>query len=452
MKTLRIMTIVLFVTVILIPLLFFNFTPDAVSPIDNRGLTGNPFLIEGDLSKNIEDYVNDRIGFRNNMISAYTVLNDAIFGKLVHPSYSNGKDGYVFGAGITTSNNFGEFHIAFADMVKSIQDYCRSRDVPFLFVFNPAKPAIYEDKLANGINYNREWVDAFFDELDKREINYLDNTITLKELSDLGIEGFNKKYDANHWNVIGAFYGTQKMQEQLKEEIPTVHVNTPSEFSFSKTLETTLPVSNFPIYEYVPEVELNITYMDLTDNYFSEIELHPVFKGFNYYVNEDRRDEGSPKVLVFQGSYMNSYGYKYMINSFGEYVVVHDYQNVINFPYYYNIFQPDCVIFEVAEWTLNENYFDYNNMKTIQYNPYPRFLSDNNYLKMDILGEDIVVEKGDALTKITWKTDIVYKYVWICLDGIYDMKAVEGGYQATVETMRYETMADEMGIFVFSEP
>lgn len=34
---------------------------------------------------------------------------------------------------------------------------------------------------------------------------------------------------------------------------------------------------------------------------------------------------------------MNGYGYKYLQNAFGEYIYVHDYQNILNFPYYYNI-------------------------------------------------------------------------------------------------------------------
>ena len=115
-------------------------------------------------------------------------------------------------------------------MVKSIQDYCDERGVPFLFVFEPAKPAIYTDKLADGINYDREWVDLFFSELDKRGVNYLDNTETLRRAREEGVEVFNRKYDANHWNDLGAFYGTQKILERLSSVFPSLHVNQLSEF------------------------------------------------------------------------------------------------------------------------------------------------------------------------------------------------------------------------------
>ncbi len=444
MKVLRVVFAVLFAVVVLIPVFLFNSTPDSVSLIDNRKLAENPFSAEGDITENIENYINDRIGLRDSMITAYTVLNDRLFGKMVHPSYNYGKDGFVFGAGITTYNNFGEYHIAFTDMVKAIQDYCESRDVPFLFVFNPAKPAVYQDKIANGINYNREWVDLFFDELDKRSVNYLDNTQTMLELRDSETEGFNQKFDANHWNYFGAFYGTRRMLERMKEQLPSVHINELSEFSVSKTLETSLLVSNFPIHEYVPEISLNVSYENLYDTYAPEISLNPSFTGFGYFVNEDRAREGTPKALVFQGSYMNGYGCNYFINSFGEYICVHDYQNVIDFPYYFNIFQPECVIFEVAEYTFSETYFNSEAMKAINYAPALESLPSDAYKIIDAEGQDITVEEGNALTVITWNTEQDYSYVWLKLDADYDMKTVDCGYQVTIETTRYKSAGQQM--------
>lgn len=145
MKILRTLTVILFLLVLLIPVFMFNFEEDAISEIDNRQLQANPFLPEelsqGDLTENIENYINDRIGLRDEMILGYTVLNDRVFGKMVHPSYSYGKEGYIFGGGLE-SIEYGEYHKVFAEMIKEIQDYCQERSVPFVFVFEPAKPAV----------------------------------------------------------------------------------------------------------------------------------------------------------------------------------------------------------------------------------------------------------------------------------------------------------------------
>lgn len=75
--------------------------------------------------------------------------------------------------------------------------------------------------------------------------------------------------------------------------------------------------------------------------------------------------EGAPRVLSFQGSYMNGMGYKFLENSFGEYIIVHAYQNIFNLDDYFNMFQPDCVIFETAEYTLTDDYYDLETMKEI---------------------------------------------------------------------------------------
>lgn len=330
MKLLKKITILVFCIILLVPIFTFNMKKDAISEIDNRVLAENPLTVESseDFTTNMENYINDRIGLRNEMILAYTVLNDKLFGKMVHPSYTYGQDGYVFGAGLEANVRYNEFHEVFADMVKMIQDYCEERDIPFLFVFNPAKPAIMKEYIAEGINYQREWVDKFLAALDERGVRYLDNTETLKNAKEAGIEVFNKKYDANHWNDLGAYYGTDAMLEELKKDIPTVHVNTEEDMEVTEVREESLLVSKFPIDEMVPVVSIYNELESRTDLFADELELNESYRGFGYYLNPERIEEDSPKALVFQGSYMNGYGYKYLQNAFGEYIYVHDYQNV----------------------------------------------------------------------------------------------------------------------------
>lgn len=114
MKILKRITILAFCVVLMIPIFTFNTEKDAISEIDNRVLAENPLTVENseDFTTDVENYVNDRIGLRNEMILAYTVLNDKLFGKMVHPSYTYGKDGYVFGAGLGVNIRYNEFHEA----------------------------------------------------------------------------------------------------------------------------------------------------------------------------------------------------------------------------------------------------------------------------------------------------------------------------------------------------
>lgn len=407
----------------------------------------NPLNADGDLTNNIEGYLNDRIGFRDKQIYYYTILNDKLFGKMVHPSYTKGKDGYIFGAGITTKNTFDDYHIVFAEMISKIQKYCNDRNVPFLFVFNPAKPAIYPDKLYEGINYNRDWVKLFFNELEKKGINYLDNTETMNLLRQSGIQGFNVKYDASHWNDIGAFYGVNSIIKKLNTNNHTIPLNKENDFIKSKDLKTSLQVSKFPINEYVPNYILKANYRDITKIYKNDLKINPTYPGFGYYINDSSLLTNTPKLLIFQGSYMNSYGKKYLINSFKEYIHIHDYQNIINFPYYFNIFSPECVIFEVAEYTFNSTYFNLEEMKKINYNPMVSVSESNNLEKIDIQPDKITINKGSKLTTITWTSNDNYQYVYLNYNKIFDMYKIEGGYQITLD-LSSEISKESIQIYV----
>lgn len=427
---------------------------DAVSAIDNRMLAAFPLdaVASGsDLTTAVENFVNDRIGLRDKMILGYTLFNDRVFGKMVHPSYVYGKDGYVFGAGLSVDEQYGKFHEAFADMVKQIQDYCEARSIPFVFVFNPAKPAVLTEYIPAGTNYDRSWVNDFLRALDARGIRYIDNTVILQEKTEAGEVVFNQKYDANHWNDLGAFYGSNQILKELQTDLPTIHVFDKDELTISEELETSLPVSEFPIHELVPNISINMKYQSIASNYKSELALAPGFQSFGYYVNQERLDEGSPRALVFQGSYMNNYGYKYLIDGFGEYIHVHDYQNVLNFPYYFNLFQPDCVVFEVAEYTFTNYYFNYEGMKSICFNPNLKdVLSEAQNVEHEKLNANTLhVEQGDQLTQIVWSTSQKEDYGWLQLGkNTYDLFQTEVGYEVTVLTEDYLNFAQELELVV----
>ncbi|MGT2950745.1 hypothetical protein BU202_05330 [Streptococcus cuniculi] len=446
MKIIKVLTIAAFSMMILIPVATFRFAPHISSEIDNRMLMENPFSkevsgdSEADLTDNIENYVNDRIGFRDEMILGYTLLNDRLFQKMVHPSYLYGKDGYVFGSGLTTPTyQYSDYHETFADMIKAVQDYCNERDIPFLFVLNPAKPAVLTEHIPAGIHYDRDWVEKFLAALDKRKVRYLDNTVTLRAETQEGKVVFNQKYDANHWNDLGAFYGTNAILSEVKHDFPNVQLNQLEQLDVSSRLEVSLPVSQFPIHEEVPVIQVptgDITSAK-TDLFKDELQLDPTYHTFGYYQNRSKMNKETPKVLMFQGSYMNNFGHKYLANALGEYISVHDYQNILNFPYYYNIFKPDMVIFEVAEYTFSNTYFQYDKMKQLDFNPVLSSIhhTGSSTTKQTLPANQLSIDKGEALTKISWKTDASHQYVWLTLDEeVYDMEKTDDGYVATLPT------------------
>ncbi len=443
MKKIKAAVVLLFIFLLLLPLCTFNWEKDAVSAIDNRSLAPNPFTRREanragrDLTEDIEAFVSDRIGLRDPMILGYTLLNDRVLGIMVHPSYTYGKEGYVFFK-IPQNEKYSEYHEDFANLVRQMEDYCRERSTPFLFVLNPSKISVLSDYLPKGVCYDNRWLGRFLSALDERGVHYISNMQLLKEKAGAGEFVFNQKYDAGHWNALGAFYGVNHILSALSEDFPKLRPNSRSEFEVSEILQTSLPVSEFPIHEMTPVFQLKQETEDQTGRYLDEVERDSSYRAFGYRVNPARLREGAPKALVFQGSYMNGQGNIFLQNALGEYIFVHDYQNVMNLPYYFNLFQPDCVVFEAAEYTLTDTYFSWERMKAVNFNPpLKRMMQEANEtgsIENKTLA-DLRAEQGKALTKITWSGDPEGEYAWLVLGGCeYDfIKRAPGVYEAAVE-------------------
>ena len=105
-----------------------------------------------------------------------------------------------------------------------------------------------------------------------------------------------------------------------------------------------------------------------------------------------------------------------------------------------NIFKPDCVVFEVAEYTFANNYFDYEKMKALDFQPSCKAFQNEEIeiQELEELGE-IYVEEGETLTKIVWDTDEMYDNIWLIGGGTeYELLKTESGYTVTILTETYQ--------------
>lgn len=132
----------------------------------------------------------------------------------------------------------------------------------------------------------------------RRDINYVDNTSLLKEKMEEGENVFNKKYNAGHWNDLGAFYGVNNVLDALKAWYPTIHINQKDEFDITERLNTSLMVSEFPIHEYEPVFTPKAKVDDITDRYAKDIVLNEQFPHFQYVINEKERKRGTESFSI----------------------------------------------------------------------------------------------------------------------------------------------------------
>jgi hypothetical protein len=407
-----------FFLVILIPILFMNFKRDQVSKIDNRMLLNFEDIFSNkDIFNNIESYIDDRIGFRTEMVDIYAKVMDKAFNEITHPKYEYGKDGFIMSK--AEENEFNpEFMETYSDFIKEFQDYCNARDIKFLYSVEPRKELIYPEYITEGYNYENRDIEYFLELLEEKNINYLNNIETLSEAREKGsaldilkqgyrnsgdtetveflenelliIDEFNeldksnvyleneynknskkeivdsrgllydKEYDARHWNETGAIIGISAILDRLNLLDNRVETFDISKYEAKDYINDTLVASNFEINEITTKynlIEDNSIYIeDLED----EIKRHESFSNFTHYKNEE--NPNAPRILIFAGSYFDDKE-KFLTESFSELMKIHNYRNVLDYEYYINIFNPDIVLFESTEYTHFDFYFPDDEME-----------------------------------------------------------------------------------------
>lgn len=447
MKYIKKLFVAAFFLIILLPVFAFNFEENAISEIDNRALAGSPFSGTAESIDDypgwIESYVSDRIGFRDVMIQQYTMLNNKAFHLMLHPLYMYGKDDYVFSKGFAEAIPTKEHYMAFAHMIREMQSYCEARNTPFVFAFTPTKHSVLPEYIPEGIYTSHAWVDDFLAELDRLGVNYVDNTKTLQDLHQKGEVVFNKKFDSNHWSELGAFYGTNALLERMHQDNPAIVPNKLEDFQIAHPIMESLLVSKFPINEEIVTVRTEHAdkYLDHTSPLKEEIWHNPSYGYFTDVVNPDKPAGEFPRVMMFHGSHYMGAISSYIAETCHEFIGIHNYENAADFPYYYNIFKPDYVVFEYAEHTL---YNIFNDEKMLSLDPNPTLehakQTAQKQVSNAVSGADVTVEQGEALTKIKWKCQTPYTYTWLsCTDGTeFDMYAGAEGYEVTLLNEVYE--------------
>jgi len=420
MKKAYIIRILIMGLILLLPLSRLNTTPEAKSDIDNKFLTDFPTIEQGfsPFLQQTNDYLTDRLGGRERLLQWNATFNDKLFGYLDHPSYEYGKGGYVFPKLRGFQQDF-EFLDEFTDFLLEIQNYCHDRGIPFVYQLNPAKWSVYPEFLPSGYNYHNERLAYLQSALVDKGIVHVDATNYLKELSSTE-QVFNRQFDAGHWNATGAFYSVNQLLEKMQELEPTIQLNDMADYIQGEELVTEHAVSKIKIHEYVPtlkEIEASWDYTDLKIR--REIMLHPQHRSF-YRTQSDA--ENQVDLLMFHGSGFNGKGHPYIAPAVSTYQGIHNYQNLIDFDYYFNLFQPNFVVVNSAEYATTAAYFSRDNMAMKQFNP-P--LIPQDFTSTDETIEIYAIDEDDYTSTI-WldELDIDYGYFF---DGtnVYDLIAEE---------------------------
>lgn len=175
----NLLKILAFFLVILIPLRFMNLKSNQISRIDNRNLLNfEDIFANEDIFNNIKNYIDDRIGFRTEMVDIYEKVMNKVFNEITHPKYEYGKDGFIMSK--AEENEFDpEFMEIYSDFIMEFQNYCNDRNIKFLYAVEPRKELIYPEFIKEGYNYENKDIEYFLKLLEDKNINYINNLETL---------------------------------------------------------------------------------------------------------------------------------------------------------------------------------------------------------------------------------------------------------------------------------
>lgn len=400
------------------PVVTMNHQKDCISEINNAMLT--ELDIENLSPHNINLYLADRIGFHDEWIHANMILHDRIFGELDHPIYTYGKDGYIF-FDMKDNQPDTAFIDAFCKHMRKVQDYCEARAVPFIYCLNASKATVYSQYLPEGYIYNNHFLEVFTRKLNEYGIHYISNVELMIEKAKTQ-QVYNRQYDAGHWNDWGQFYGNNHLLEKVSEYFSDVKPWSLSDFSITTKTETVLPVSDFKIndeVEYFTAVHNGD--VETTTAEYEGIYLDPRHCKFESFRKNSGNTGNLPRVLFLHGSYYER-NREFYSGAFSETYAVHNYQNLIDFEYYFNIFQPECVLLETTEYATGRDFFDYDRMVSKEFNPPFSEAVKTPHVEMALGSLNISTEEYPRICKISFENDGSYSYGYLKAgDRIFDL-------------------------------
>ena len=418
--------VVLFLAMVAVPALLLDTRQNVVSEIDNRRLVELPVWGSETYTDEFESYIKDRIGGREQMISLYAKLHDTAFGELTHPTYTYGKDGYIF---FNMHHNIAYqwFHQLFAQTVLKLQEYCEQREIPFYFIWEPEKISVYRQYLPEGVDYENTWTEMLLQEMRDLGIHVIDTGEVLREKAQTE-QVFNVRYDAGHWNDLGCLYATNQVLARIREDLPAVKLLTEEDYEMTSEVAHALINSDFVVDEEVPKLELKGSYQDVSKDWSGEVTLNSRYPHFHYYINEAEGAETLPKILFFQGSYYNR-GTQFLVPASSEYIGVHNYQNVLNLDYYVNVFEPDVVLLDAAEYVLSPTYFDQSTMNHLDLPPALSAVKEEREAEQLPVEVSVLLKEGEKVDRLTASLPLQQvRYAWLVSSGhTYDFREEKDG-------------------------
>ncbi len=351
-----------FFILLLLPLIFINRDEEAISEKENRPLAHFPNLFVYDklnpnFPKAMDEYLNDRIGFREMLISCNGLIQYHVFGRMEDSDrYRLGPDGefnIIEEEVVETyqhKNLYSDSEVQ--DIVSSFQevnDYLADRGTDLYYLMCYDKSTIYPEYFPDSVNQygdisnTDQIINALENDTDVIVVPAKQNYMALRDEYEL----YSKYGDPVHWTQRGAYLGYSLLMDTINANDPDTDypVLQESDFDISITdqgMEFYGGVKRSNMSEdFVLKHSSSVYHDNATDGGSS-------FEGYKayYYTNENAGN--NKKCLVICNSFVINYIRDWIAESFGETMFVWTGMDP-ELIEWVSDFDPDVVIYESAE-------------------------------------------------------------------------------------------------------
>jgi len=176
-----------------------------------------------------DEYFTDHFPYRNEIIKEYSKFTGRVFNKSPLPKkVVIGNDGWLYMArrcmeGFQGKTNFTEAQLkSIKEELEYRREYCAQRGIKYYFVILPHKTTIYPEYIPIRFKIGNEYtprtqLTKYLSENNVPFIDVVQDVLSNKEIGYL----LFKKTD-NHWNELGAFFGTKRVMKELRKDFPQI--------------------------------------------------------------------------------------------------------------------------------------------------------------------------------------------------------------------------------------
>jgi len=375
MRVLNGIFIAIFMAMLMLPLIFVDFSQDRVSVQENRMLANLPQLI--DIKEHPETFVQDldawfkdSTGFREQLIGFYNMMAKNTWFNSIW--LSNGKINYLVGKQghyyFASLKSFGDLNSNWMNVfqgkkilpdnqlanmavkLEEVKTYLDRKGVPMIIMFNTMKefvyPEFYPELLKRGPEpIPLDVITQYLQENTSVDVFNIRQALLAEKNNYMLYEYDRSHGDLTHYNEIGAFFAYRELMRHINIYFPEI---TPYELSDIVIDYDTVGMPHISLKKEKKYKRLDASFFDgisLSDLAIKE------WIGFNEAYENIESD--LPVILFLRTSFSaENYIGKYIANHFGRVIMLH-FEHMEHIEEYIDRFKPDIVVFETVDRLLD---------------------------------------------------------------------------------------------------